>query len=1038
MTDPPPLASPSPAGRIPLGDRAATAGSSAPPEAASADLSARFGKFVRTVRLGSGGGGEVWKAWDTNLARWVALKFLRGGDAEEIARFKREAQTSAKLAHANIAAVYEVGEDQARHYIAMQFIDGRTLRGMRFDSRSVATFVRDAARAVSYAHDNGILHRDLKPDNLMVELPARRQTAASGSAPPLRDAGAGGRLYVMDFGLARVVGEKGLSTHGRVIGTPNYMSPEQSRGESLDGRTDVYSLGATLYELATGNVPFAAPNVYETLRKLQEEAPPAMRGVEPDLETIILKCLEKERERRYASAAELADELDRFLRGEPVRAHRPSLIYRAQKAVTKWRTAFATGLVALAVVALVAGAVWLRLRVRAATVAQAKETLLREMRSTASTCLSAALDLRRSGDVAGMQRYAEKLEEVCRRVTKELPGLPEPHYLLGRLYRAQMRDGDARREQEEALRLQPDCAGALYERIILVARDYRRRSIDAVAEAWREEGMRMSRDGSVVRPPSVSDVVKGDESAASMKRLIDADLHALLHGPSALDAGELACARALEAWTAGRFDEARRGLAEAIRIAPALDEAHQALAQLEYDCERFEESAAVCTTAMEGDRGYLPFVESRAEARLMHALVLQRATRPCEAAFKAAIDDCEEVARRSQGTVRPLVLLASATMSYGLAVESRREDPSALYRKSIDGYTAALAIDPRDDDLWKRRGGVHANLGVRIWRRRGDPRAEYEAAIRDLDESVKRNPDNSQAWEWRGNVNLNWAAYDSGLGGDPRPRLHEAIRDYEEAIHRHPGRSESWFYLGSALCEGAQAESQRGVNPEASYEAAARAFAEAAKLDARFAMLWFRWGQMETTWAMYTASRGDPGSHYAAALRCFDEADRREPAAAESLLWRGNANLHWAAWEAENGSDPSAHYGAAAEAFDEAIEIDPNRFELRRNRAISRLNLACWLAEHGDDPTGLCRQAIEDFSHAMLLRRTNGEVVAFRGNAWQTIGVWRVRQGAGGGKELRAALQDYADAVRVTPTVEEMVKTPRERVKKILDSHPDD
>jgi serine/threonine protein kinase len=190
--------------------------------------------------------GEVWKAWDLDLSRWVAVKFLKGAGADEIDRFKREAQLAGKLNHPNIAAVYEVGEAGEKPYIAMQFVDGTTLGDApRLAAQTAARVVRDAARAVDHAHAQGIIHRDLKPDNVMM---TRLDKPASGSsrAPDLH-------VYVMDFGLARAAeGASGLTLSGHIVGTPSYMPPERARGDRVDARADVYSLGATLYELLTG------------------------------------------------------------------------------------------------------------------------------------------------------------------------------------------------------------------------------------------------------------------------------------------------------------------------------------------------------------------------------------------------------------------------------------------------------------------------------------------------------------------------------------------------------------------------------------------------------------------------------------------------------------------------------------------------------------------------------------------------------------------------------------------------------------------
>jgi tetratricopeptide (TPR) repeat protein/predicted Ser/Thr protein kinase len=341
-----------------------TAGGKLPPGTPAVDPSERYGKFVRTAKLGGGGEGDVWKAWDGELQRWVALKFLRGGDDEEIARFKREAQTAASLAHPHIAAVYEAGEAQGRHYIAMQFVEGRTLRAMpRGDRRLLARLLRDASLAVQAAHDGGVIHRDLKPDNVMASERA-----------------GGPHVYVMDFGLARSAAPGDASVSGAIVGTPAYMSPEQARGESADARSDVYGLGATLYEVLTGVRPFESKSVLETLRRVQSEElrpPRSVEGrIDRDLETIVLKCLEKERDRRYARAGDLAADLTRWLDGEPIHARPAGFFYLLRRRLAKRKAIVAVALAGVVAVGATLGVLvprWLAERERARIEARRNE-----------------------------------------------------------------------------------------------------------------------------------------------------------------------------------------------------------------------------------------------------------------------------------------------------------------------------------------------------------------------------------------------------------------------------------------------------------------------------------------------------------------------------------------------------------------------------------------------------------------------------------------------------------------------------------------
>ncbi len=305
-----------------------------PEEALATPPTARFGKFIRTLRLGAGGMGEVRKAWDSVLGRWVALKFLKGGDDEEIARFRREAQTAGRLHHPNIAAIYEVNEDQGRQYIAMQYVDGQNLHQFpRGDRMLLVRLIVDAARALQYAHEQGVIHRDLKPENLMVTQRGQEH-----------------HVFLMDFGLARIAeGASKISATGFLVGTPMYMSPEQARGDKVDVRSDVYSLGLTLYELLTDHKPFESESVYETLRRVQETDPRALRQlnrrIEEDLETVVMKAIAKDPLSRYATAQEFADDLQAYLRGDAIRGKRESMHRKLVRRVRRHPLAFAAGAV---------------------------------------------------------------------------------------------------------------------------------------------------------------------------------------------------------------------------------------------------------------------------------------------------------------------------------------------------------------------------------------------------------------------------------------------------------------------------------------------------------------------------------------------------------------------------------------------------------------------------------------------------------------------------------------------------------------------
>src|SRR5437667_8230501 len=314
------------------------------------EILGELGDYELLEEVGRGGQGVVFRARQKSLNRTVALKVIRLGQwasKAHLKRFRREAEAAASLDHPSIVPIYEVGEREGACYFSMKFVEGGQLdevvKRAPMSIRQAVELIAKVARTVHYAHEHGILHRDIKPGHILLDTKGEPQ--------------------LTDFGLARLVESESTVTRTlEVLGTPSYMAPEQAVGNNaqLTSAIDVYGLGAVLYQLLTGHPPFAGGTTYETIKLLLDTEPRQPRLLNPkidrDLSTICLKCLEKDPQHRYLSALALAEDLERWLKHERIRARRTGLVTRGRKWV---RRNPSIAVLAASLIALAAAAGWI-------------------------------------------------------------------------------------------------------------------------------------------------------------------------------------------------------------------------------------------------------------------------------------------------------------------------------------------------------------------------------------------------------------------------------------------------------------------------------------------------------------------------------------------------------------------------------------------------------------------------------------------------------------------------------------------------------
>jgi len=720
-----------------------------PLAATGADKSGRLARYVRTEKLGSGGMGEVWKALDTELNRWVALKFLKEEEPAVVSRFLREARTAAGLSHPGIAAIYEVGEAEGRRFIAMQYVPGRTMDSVPWkDRRLLVRLLRDIARALEHAHKSGVIHRDLKPANLMVQ-----------------EKEDGWNVAILDFGLARPIdrGER-LSKSGEVFGTVPYMSPEQSRGEALDVRSDVYSLGATMYELLTGRPPFVGENLVELIRKIGSEEPSPLRKVNPaidrDLETIVMACLQKDRGRRYPSARALAADLGRWLKREPILARPPSALYRLRMGLARRKAAAAALAAGLAFASVVA---WWAV-VGSPGAEQARLT------AEAMKFWAEARGLAMAGvDPEGIRQRARAAREAFERaiaVKEDAPSL----VMKSRCLQLEGRDDDALKAARRATSLEPAHAEGRLELAKLLLSNYRVSRGTPVYRSGRsvsgEVKVTLDRLG-----PESSEQRRMREEAENLLAQGGASpaLASLLNGLLAmgredypLAARELAVYTRLENWDARGFQLEGMSRFFCLEFQDAISALDQSLLRVPRGAgyrwrgiaKHFrglhEQAVADLTKAIELDR-------NDASAYANRGVVLSRMGR-----FVDAISDCTKAIELNPNSTTAYVTRGGAKKGAGRLDEA------------IADYSKALEINPGDATAYSNRGTAKGEKG------------DLDGAIADYTKAIELEPTYTSAYSNRATVECSKGLFD------------EAIEDYTKAIALDPGLAALYTNRGTA------------------------------------------------------------------------------------------------------------------------------------------------------------------------------------------------------------------------------------------------
>lgn len=907
-------------------------------------------RYEGLQRIGEGSMGTVFRGWDPRLGRAVALKLLKSDAPADTRRFLAEARAQARVQHENVCRVYEVGEADGEPYIAMELIEGASLDyahvGMTLEQK--VKVIREVAAALHEAHRLGLIHRDVKPGNIMVV------TTEDGSYKP----------YVVDFGLARDVSSTGASTQNGIVGTPAYMSPEQAAGSTaqLDRRTDVYSLGVTLYDIIVGRTPFIGTNALTLLTKVMYEDAPTIgtfrKGVPRQLETIVMTCLQREPERRYESTRELGEDLQRFLDGQSVRAKRPPMTYVLLQKAKRNKALVIVGGIGLCI-AIVLGGMWLRAAQQSARQAEIARELGEDVKYVELFLRSAyelpIHDIEREERVvrARLVRVEQRMAQAGR--IGEGPG----HYALGRAHLALHDYEAAHRHLERAvaagyMRAEMHYAlgmtlGGLYQKEL----DNARRIDDPTA---RKDATKNAE--STFRDPALVHLRASGETEIESKNYIEG----------------------LVALYEKRYDDAAIKAVAATQESPWFYEAYKLDGDAQFEAgmvasesgnhakarQRFLFAVDAYRTAVAIARSDAAVHEALAETWIQ---ILTRdvwTDRPYADAFDAALTACADAAKADARISTPYARKARAYLHVGNHRLRSGQDPRPTLQQAVD--SALIANGLNADDAISMDGIGNALTSMAMYERKVglDPRPTLERALVNFDRATHLQPAFAWAWNDAGVALMVRVAYENTSGVDPRASIDSAIDRFEHAIRENGSYVVAYGNLTYGLTTRANFEFSHGTEPKLIVKRAREICEHGLAVDANSVLVLNNCGWAELVAAQYEETTGaDPSTtldHVEAGFQASLDINKDE---ADTQFGMGSAKHVRALYDIRQGRDPQKHFDEARTFLEKAVELDAQEPAIRLELGQLFLTMARQVMNKHNDPKALLTDAERVFREGL-------------------------------------------------------------------------
>lgn len=853
--------------------------------------------------LGEGGMGKVYKAHDTKLNRYVALKFLKENDPLKQKRLLNEAQAQAKLKSEAVCKIYEVGEMDGKPFISMQYIEGENLRDLskEMSLEMKLNLIKKVAEALQEAHKLGILHRDINPSNIMIEKDEKGQP----------------KPYILDFGLAKEVAEPGITQEGLIMGTLFYMSPEQARGLSsnMDRRSDIYSVGATLYEILTSRPPFTG-GFSEVLDKICNQEPDPLTRINPsipkDVESIVNKCLEKDVNLRYDSAKALAEDIERFLNGETVLARRTTFFYYLYKKIKKNKVLFLTIAIALMTIMVFSG-MWISEKINSRKRAQLMQKFGEEIKEIESIMRYSHM-LPIHNNSIEKEIILDKIKMIQLKMKKigkvgECPS----YYAIGRAY---MSLRDFRKSQtyfQIAYENKYREAEFLYNYGLVLGEIYQEELREV--ERIRNKEIREARKKEIekkYRNPALNFI---KESKVNFKEQSE-------------------YAEALILFYEKSYDFSLKKAERMAGKTPWFYEVYKLKGDIHSAIGKEKES--------EGDFD--------------------------KASLEYDLSEKEYSMAKEIGRSDVSIYLAMANlMRMKLRLETERGKPGQeIFKRAREEIKNALIIDSENEKAYNLDSLICWTWANEQLKYGKDPVPFIDESIKSAEKAIQIRSDFALPYNNIGVANIIKADYLTNIGEDPLNSIQKSLENYEKAIELDSENVEVYINLGNAYTYMVDYLYNKGKEIDIYIQKAIKSYSHAEDILSNMPALYNNFGIIYQYKAENEINRGmDPAKSFEKAIEKHKKAIKLNPNYISALLNLGVDYAELAIYEKLKGKNPIEKLKQSNEYYIKAININPSYAKAYNNLGSNYFEMAKNEIETGRDPEKYFQLSLNSLKSAM-------------------------------------------------------------------------